>query len=132
MKTGEITKSVDIGRPFPGYLPPPKEWSGAGNPNDPTEYVRVRNAWIESFHRLERLAWRGGELYGLFFRGYEDGGVWARLSTEEKRDWFWDNNQRSERLLAIGEDRAVFGHVEEDRHGSVSWTLSIRESIAGH
>jgi hypothetical protein len=127
LKTGEQTRELAIRRPFPGYREPPLEWDGRLLGNDYEAHARRRSDWLDSFHRLERLAWVGDELYGLFFRELEDRGVWVSLERQSDgasdQPFVWNNNEQEIQLICADGRRALLARVDERPNGAIHWTL---------
>jgi len=106
---------------FRGHREPPESFvKGALTQTAVAEY-------FDGFHRLERLSWHQGKLYGFFLKGMEGYGLWACLS--EPGAFLWDNNRQQDKLLALAPEEAVIGRVRETEDGRVTWTLWRRETL---
>ena len=119
--SGDLLQRCEWKKPFSGYIEPRKDFIGTYQ--EPQEYMRAMQAWQESFHQLVVLAWHRGKLYGLFRRGIEDQGIWARLNGTTEDPFSWDNNRNEIKLLSIGPDRVMLGRRKEDAEERVTWTL---------
>lgn len=109
---------------FEGYLEPPDTWPEGLYPN-----YEKRRAYVNTFHRLNRLMWRDGVLYGEFRRGYSSGKVWTSLYPKLDKRYFYNNDQQAIDLLAIGEDSVLLGHRQETEDGIVTLCLFTASSL---
>lgn len=101
---------------FPGRIEPPNDFRPPKSRDD--GFL----VWLDSFHRLAKLKWFQGELYGLFRRGFHDLGVWVALTGDS--DFAYENkNHVDEQLISLEGNSVIFGRKIENSNGDLSWQL---------
>jgi hypothetical protein len=121
LNTGERLEQWPIEHPFRDWIEPPDTRPVLAKGQ--IDFNRKYHEWIDDFDRCIQLSWCGGEIYGLFRRGYDGSGVWAKLSNREARQFTWNNNGNDVHLLAMGADQFVLGQPRENSRGEVVWKL---------
>ncbi len=86
--------------------------------------------WINTFHRIVKLAWYNNALYAAYQKGYDGYGIWVRIPTKpDSKPYKWDNNKNSTMILAMGHEEIVLGTRKEEENGSIKWAIWRNSSL---
>ena len=117
LKTGALEQTIPIGRPFPSYQPPPPDYPVKRG----QDYRHRVMTWNSSFHSLQSLRFRAGQVFGLFRKGFDTQGVWVAF--DQANSFYWDNDKEQTKLLDIQEKRYFLATVNGLEEEEVLWTL---------